>query len=140
MSNDLNRVILIARLTRDSELKYTPNGTPVCSFSVANGRTYKQGDEKKKQTSYFDCTLWGKFGEAMSEYLKKGVQVGIEGRLEQRRWDDADGNKKSKIEIRVENLQLLSRPSDAKSPDNSIGTPVDIPADENPFNDSDIPF
>jgi len=71
MASDLNRVVLIGRLTRDPELRYTPAGTAVASFSLANGRTYSVSGEKKEQVSYFDCTAWSKLGEIITEYCKK---------------------------------------------------------------------
>ena len=146
MSNDLNKVILVGRLTRDPELRYTPAGAAVCSFSLANGRTFTQGSEKKEQTSYFDCVAWSKLGEVINEYCKKGKQIAIEGRLQQRRWDDSEGNKKSKIEIVVENFQFLSS-GQAAEQHNGIGTDVTGKApsyeecsEDNPFSDDGIPF
>ncbi len=140
MASDLNRVILVGRLTRDPELRYTPAGAAVCSFSLANGRTFTQGSEKKEQTSYFDCVAWSKLGEVIAEYCKKGKQIAVEGRLQQRRWDDSEGNKKSKIEVVVENFQFLSG---GKSEEQSSGTgnpPDSKYYEENPFSDDDIPF
>jgi len=107
MSNDLNKVIIIGRLTRDPEMRYTPAGTAVGSFSLANGKSFTQGGEKKEQTSYFDCIAWSKLGEVIAEYCKKGQMIAVEGRLQQSRWDDQDGKKRSKVEIVVENFQFL---------------------------------
>jgi single-strand DNA-binding protein len=155
MANDANKTILIGRLTRDPEMRYTPAGTAVASFTLANGYSYKQGDEKKETSSFFDCVIWGKPGEFITEYAKKGQQLYIEGRLSQRRWDDQDGNKKSKIEIVVDKFQFLGgKKSDG---DNSAttgtsadgaknattGTPADnVPSfdEHNAFSDDDIPF
>ena len=146
--SDLNRVILVGRLTRDPELKHTPQGMAVTSFTIANSRTYTQGGEKKEQVSYFDCIAWTKLAELISQYCKKGTQVAVEGRLQQRRWDDSEGNKKSKIEIVVENIQFLSHPKveGQAAQQNGVGTPApDAPSfdecsSDNPFSDSDIPF
>lgn len=142
MSSDINKVIIIGRMTRDSELKHTPSGTAVASFSLANNYSFTSGGEKKENVNYFNCVAWSKLGEIITEYCKKGQQIAVEGRLQQRRWDDQDGNKKSTIEIVVENFQFVGgkKETDAKSPDNSIGTPVDLPAEENPFSDDSIPF
>ena len=149
MSSDLNRVVLIGRLTRDPELRYTPSGTAVAGFSLANNRTYAVTGEKKDQVSYFDCVAWAKLGEIITEYGKKGHRIAIEGRLQQRRWDDQDGKKRSKIEIVVETFQFLT---DKKSGDSQptgkgiegIGTPVTGKdptwEDANPFSDDDIEF
>ena len=140
--NDTNKVILIGRATRDPQLRYTPNGTSVASFTLANNSSYGSGDNKKESVSYIDCVAWSKAGEIITEYLKKGKQILVSGRLNQRSWSDSDGNKKSKIEIQVETFQFIGgkKETDAKSPDNSIGTPVDLPAEDNPFSDEDIPF
>lgn len=152
MANDLNRIILIGRLTRDPELKYTPAGTAVASFSLANSRSYSTGGEKKDQVSYFDCVAWSKMGEIITEYCKKGKQIAVEGRLQQRRWDDQDGNKKTKVEIVVENFQFLSggknqdedyhsEPAAARSYSPSEqGKNTSQSYEENPFSDDDIPF
>lgn len=152
MSKDLNRVIEIGRLTRDAELRYTPNGTAVASFSIAVSNQYGSGDNKRESVSYFDCVSWAKLAEITAEYGKKGTRVAVEGRLEQKRWDSPDGKKMSKIEIVVENLQLLSRPQSAGG--TPEGTEQQSPADrvqndfqgqpasfeDNPFSDDDIPF
>jgi len=149
MANDLNRVTLIGRLTKDPDLRHTPSGTPVASFTIANNRTYSTGGEKKEQVSYFDCVAWSKMGEIITEYCKKGKLIAIEGRLQQRRWDDSDGNKKSKIEIIVENFQLLSsakaqgddhvQEAGASSYTHTESAPPSH-YEENPFSDDDIPF
>lgn len=86
MPSDLNRVMLIGRIVRDPELKYIPSGTGVANFSVANGRSYTQSGEKKESTSFFNCIAWGKLGEIIVQYCKKGQRIGIEGRLQQRSW------------------------------------------------------
>lgn len=147
MANDLNRVVLVGRMVRDPELRHTPAGAAVCSFSLANGRSYTQGSEKKEQTSYFDIVAWSKLGELIAEYCKKGTQIAVEGRLQQRTWNDSEGNRKSKIEVVADNIQFLAKPKDqAAEQHNGIGQDVtgQVPSYEecsdNPFNDSDIPF
>ena len=148
MAGDLNRVILIGRLTRDPELRYTPSGTAVASFSIANNRSYAVAGEKKEQVSYFDCIAWSKLGEIITEYCKKGQRIAVEGRLQQRRWEDQDKNKKSKIEMVIENFQFLTgkgagdetsqsqeSPSQESSSDYSSAS-----FDDNPFSDDEIPF
>ena len=103
---DLNHVVLIGRLTRDAELKYTTGGQPVCKFSIAVNRRKKSGDQWVDEASYFDLVLWGRQGEALNQYLVKGKMVGVEGELRQDRWEQ-DGQNRSKVEIVVNNLQLL---------------------------------
>lgn len=141
MASDLNRVVLIGRLTRDAELRYTPSGTGVANFSLANNRTYVADGEKKEDVSYFDCIAWSKLGEIITEYCKKGQKIAVEGRLQQRRWDDQEGNKRSKIEMVVENFQFISA-KDIQSDANTVEKAFSgIKVDENPFSDSDeIPF
>ena len=132
MSNDLNRVTIIGRLTRDPELKQIASGTAVCNFSIANGRKFKD----KEDTSFFDCIAWGKLGELVAQYMTKGSKIGIDGRLQQRNWEDKDGNKRSTVEIVADNVQFLD------SKDQSLVPPKDAsaPVDNNPFSDDDIPF
>ncbi len=148
MAGDLNRVVLIGRLTRDPELRYTPSGTAVASFSIANNRTYAVSGERKEEVSYFDCIAWSKLGEIITEYCKKGQKIAVEGRLQQRRWEDQDKNKKSKIELVIENFQFLSGKS---SGDETSQPKTSAPAesssdygssnfDDNPFSDDEIPF
>lgn len=103
---DINHVILVGRLTRDAELKYTPSGTAVCNFAIAVNRRKKNGDEWSEEVSFFDVVLWGRQGEAICQYLIKGKQVAIDGELRQNRWEQ-DGQSRSRIEIVANNLQLL---------------------------------
>ena len=89
MSWDINHVILVGRLTRDPELTYTPSGTAVCRFSIAVNRSSGPSSENSgdNSTSYFNIVTWNKTAEICKEYLSKGKQVGIDGRLQQRRWE-----------------------------------------------------
>ena len=103
---DLNRVVLVGRLTRDAELKYTNTGVPICRFSVANNYRRKVGDEWTEEASFFDAVLMGRRAEAISKYMTKGSQVGVEGELRQNRWEQ-DGQQRSKVEIFVTNVQFL---------------------------------
>ncbi|MCL2070054.1 MAG: single-stranded DNA-binding protein [Treponema sp.] len=103
---DINRVVLVGRLTRDAELKYTSGGQAVCKFSIAINRRRKNGDQWEDEANFFDIVLWGRQGEALNQYLLKGKQVGVEGELRQDRWQQ-DGQNRSKIEIVANNIQLL---------------------------------
>jgi single-strand DNA-binding protein len=103
---DLNHVVLIGRLTRDAELKYTSGGQAVCKFSMAVNRRRKNGDQWVDEANFFDIVLWGRQGESLNQYLVKGKMVGIEGELRQDRWEQ-DGQNRSKVEIVANNLQLL---------------------------------
>ncbi|MDR2210451.1 MAG: single-stranded DNA-binding protein [Spirochaetaceae bacterium] len=103
---DLNHVMLIGRLTRDAELKYTAGGQAVCKFSIAVNRRRKSGDQWVDEASFFDIVLWGRQGESLNQYLVKGKQVGVDGELRQDRWEQ-DGQNRSKVEIVANNIQLL---------------------------------
>jgi single-strand DNA-binding protein len=104
--SDVNHVVLIGRLTRDAELKFTSGGMAVCRFSLAINRRRKNGDEWVDEANFFDVVLFGKSGESVSQYLTKGKQVAVEGELKQDRWEQ-DGQSRSKIEILANNVQLL---------------------------------
>jgi single-strand DNA-binding protein len=103
---DLNHVVLIGRLTRDAELKYTASGQAVCKFSIAVNRRRKNGDQWEDEANFFDIVLWGRQGESLNQYLVKGKMIGIEGELRQDRWQQ-DGQNRSKVEIVANNIQLL---------------------------------
>ena len=109
MSWDINHVILVGRLTRDPELSYTPSGTAVCRFSIAVNRSSGPSSENSgdNSTSYFNIVTWNKTAEICKEYLSKGKQVGIDGRLQQRRWEGQDGIKRSTVEIVASNVQFF---------------------------------
>ena len=146
MATDINKVFIIGRLTRDPELSTLPNSnTSIAKFSLACNRVYNSNGEKKDQTSFFNCIAWGKLGELISEYCKKGQQIAIEGRLQQRSWEDKDGSKRSTVEIVVENCQFLSKPDGGAKHDGVTrgpGVPDDVPPfnEATPFGDDDIPF
>ncbi len=143
MAGDLNRITLIGRLTRDPELKYIQSGSAVTNFSIANNRIYTTNNgEKKEDVSYFDCIAWGKMGEILAEYCQKGRRIAVEGRLQQRRWEDQEGNKKSKIEIVADHIQFLDgkQNSEQAVSDASAEAPQPVGVGENPFSDDNIPF
>ena len=103
---DINQVVLVGRLTRDAELKYTSNGQAVCKFSMAVNRRRKNGDQWEDEANYFDIVLWGRQGEALNQYLQKGKTVGVNGELRYDSWQQ-DGQKRSKVEIVANNIMLL---------------------------------
>jgi single-strand DNA-binding protein len=109
MAKDLNQVIIIGRLVRDPEIKYTTAGTPVTKFSIANNAGFTQNNEKKDVVNYFDVVVWGNQAENCEKYLKKGSQAAIEGHLRQNRWtDQATGKTLSKVEINANSVQFLT--------------------------------
>jgi len=103
---DINHVVLVGRLTRDAELKYTTNGQAVCKFCVAINRRRKNGDQWEDEANYFDVVLWGRQGEALNQYLLKGKSVGVDGELRQDKWQQ-DGQNRTKVEIVANNIMLL---------------------------------
>ena len=111
---DINSVVIVGRLTRDAELKYTSGGTAVSKLGIAVNRRVKKGDEWTESASFFDVTLWGKMAEGLYQYLVKGKQIAIEGELEQERWEK-DGQAHSKVTITASNVQLLGGGSQTAS-------------------------
>lgn len=144
MATDMNHVTIIGRLVRDVELRSTASGTQIGGFSLAVGYSYKQGDERKEETSFFNCTAFGKTAENLAQYVKKGHRVGIEGRLKQENWEDKDGKKHSTVKIIVERFHFLQpKTADAGTPPQSEVPQGGAGAQgeqDNPFADDDIPF
>ena len=139
---DINQVVLVGRLTRDVELKYTNTGFAIANLSLAVNRRVKKDDNWQDEGNFFNCVLVGKRAEALAQYLVKGKQIGIQGELRQDRWEQA-GQPRSRVEIFVTNIQLLG----GRGPDQGHGvsprqaedyTPQEIPTADD-FDD-DIPF
>lgn len=114
MANDINRVILVGRLTRDPELRQTGTGTSYCRFSIANNRNYTANGERREETSFFNCVAWGKQAEIINQYTRKGRQVAIDGRLQQRSYQAQDGKTQSVVDVVVERLQFIGAGPDAQ--------------------------
>jgi single-strand DNA-binding protein len=109
---DINRAILVGRLTRDAELKYTSGGTAVSRFGLAINRRRKVGDQWEDEPNFFDIVVWGRTAESLNQYLVKGKQIGVDGELRQNRWEQ-DGQKRSRVEIHANNIQLLGSRGDS---------------------------
>ncbi|MCH7662795.1 MAG: single-stranded DNA-binding protein [Chloroflexi bacterium] len=108
MSKGLNKVMLIGNLGRDPEMRYTPSGRPVTTFSVATNRTWKTSDgERRSETEWFNIVAWGSLAEICNQYLKKGQQVYIEGRLQSRSWEDDDNKKHQTTEVVAKDMVML---------------------------------
>ena len=139
----INKVILIGNLGSDPEVRYTPSGVAVANFNIATSEEWKDKDsgEKKERTEWHRIVAWRRLGEICGEYLSKGKQVYIEGRLQTRDWEDRDGNKRYTTEIVANDVQFLgardssesARPRSTSSTDYQ-GMPAQGPADD------DIPF
>jgi single-strand DNA-binding protein len=133
-----NKVILLGNLTRDPEVRYTPNGIAVASFAIAVNRKYKQGDETKDEVSYIDIVVFGKQAESCGQYINKGDSVLIDGRLQQRRWDDKDsGQKRNKIEVVAQSVNFMPKRSSAGQ---GGGHAHPEPAPEASVDEGEIPF
>jgi len=109
-----SKAIITGNLTRDPELRTTPNGASVCSFSVAVNRVYRDSSGTQQESvSFIDCSAWGKLGEMIGQYAKKGAGVLVSGRLDQRSWEDKNsGQKRSRVEIVVEDFNFTSAAGD----------------------------
>ncbi|MEA3350227.1 MAG: single-stranded DNA-binding protein [Chloroflexota bacterium] len=129
MSRSLNKVMVIGNLGRDPEMRYTPSGRPVTNFSVATNRSWTTKDgENQTETEWFNIVAWGKLAEICNQYLVKGRQVYIEGRLQTRNWEDAQGTRHTSVEVVANEMIMLgSRPSEEEITDDEPGD------DEFPF-------
>lgn len=104
-----NKVILIGNLTRNPELRYTPNGTPVANFGLAVNRRFRQGDDLKDDVCFVDIVVFGKQAEHCGQYLSKGDGAIIEGQLQQRRWENEDGQRRNKHEVVAQLVRFLPK-------------------------------
>ena len=151
-----SKAIITGNLTRDPELRTTPSGTSVCSFSVAVNRVYRDANgEQKEDVSFIDCSAWGKLGEMINQYAKKGTGVLVSGRLDQRSFEGKDGVRRSRTEIVVEDFNFTggnnrdggnsnysndtgASSSATPSANDNAPIPDDIPEGE--IDLSDVPF
>ena len=147
---DINHVTLVGRLTRDAELKYTNSGQAVSNISLAVNQRRRRDDQWVDEAHFFDCVVWGRTAEVLNTYLVKGKQVGIEGQLRQNRWEQ-EGRTRSRVEISVNNIQLLGGRNDQAPREEPGAAPVARPSAAAPARgsggipsadefDDDIPF
>ena len=157
MARGFSKVILCGNLTRDPEMRATPSGAQVCGFGLAVNRVYRDtSGANREDVSFFDCSAWGRSGETIAQYAKKGTGMLVSGRLEQRSWDDKKtGEKRSRVEVIVEEFNFLgggnseggsyTGSSRNNSPAEGVDAepevvPDDIPADDGEVKLDDIPF
>ena len=134
MSRGLNKVQIIGNLGRDPEMRYTPSGRPVTSFSAATSRSWKNSaGETQTETEWFNIVAWGSLAEICNQYLKKGQQVYIEGRLQTRRWEDDEGNKRSTTEVIAREMIMLGDRKNKKTEEQDVDESEDGDEDEFPF-------
>jgi single-strand DNA-binding protein len=153
MSGSVNKVILIGRLGKDPEVKYTPSGAPVAKFSLATDEVFKdRSGEQQKRTEWHNIVAWNKLAEICGEYLTKGKQVYIEGSIRSRQWEDQAGNKRTAYDIVARDMRMLG--SKAESDRAAAAAPAAPPAERAPvekppaaeppaepeITDEDVPF
>lgn len=145
-----NKVVLLGNLTADPEMRTTPNGQNVTSFSLAINRTWNSANgERQEETSFINCTAWGKTGETIAKYVSRGRQLLVSGRLQQRTWQDKDtGKNRSAIDVVVEEFSFVSDgnrsgeggSSSAPRGGSSVKEPIVEDISDDPIDLSDIPF
>jgi single-strand DNA-binding protein len=142
----VNKVILVGNLGRDSELRYTPGGAAVATLNLATTEVWNdRNNQRQEKTEWHRVVLWGKQAESLQEYLTKGKQIYVEGRLQTRQWDDKDGNKRYTTEIKADRITLLGGGAGRAGGGSGMergggaGGGMDEPPVE-PIPDDDIPF
>ena len=136
----LNKVLLMGNLTRQPELRYTPSGAAVVDMRLAVSRNYTtQSGEKRDETAFLTVIAWGKTAENCSEYLDKGSQILVEGRIQTRDWEGKDGQKRSATEIVAERVQFISRLKGGRAPA-AVGAPQSFQDEAPAAPDDDVPF
>ena len=134
MSRGLNKVMIIGRLGRDPEMRYTPSGRPVTSFSVATNRSWVNSEgERRDDTEWFNVIAWGNLAEICKQHLTKGQQVYVEGRLQTRGWEDESGKKHYRTELVANEMIILG---DRRGPE----ADEESPAEEAEFQSGEFPF
>jgi single-strand DNA-binding protein len=143
----VNKVILVGNLGRDAELRYTPGGAAVATLNMATTEVWNdKAGQRQEKTEWHRVVLWGKSAESLAEYLTKGKQIYVEGRLQTRQWDDKDGNKRYTTEIRGDRIVLLGggggggRGASMDRGGDSMGGHAPGPDASEPLTDDDIPF
>ena len=142
----VNKVILVGNLGRDAELRYTPAGAAVATINMATTEVWNdKSGQRQEKTEWHRVVLWGKQAESLAEYLTKGKQIYVEGRLQTRQWDDKDGNKRYTTEIRGDRIVLLGgggggRGASVDRGDAGMAHAAPAPESSEPLTDDDIPF
>ena len=124
---DLNKFTATGRLTGNAELKYTSGGTACTTFSIAVNKSYKQNNEWVEKAHFFNCVIWGKYGESMHKYLIKGKQIAVEAELNHNPWTDKNENKHNDVVLNIQNIVLLSDPKNKTQTASENEQPDEIP-------------
>lgn len=128
----LNKIILIGNLGKDPEMRYTPQGHPVTTFSLAVNRSIPGNEgERKEETDWFNIVTWNKLAETCNQYLSKGRRAFVEGRLRTRNWEGQDGQKRTSVEVIANTVLFLDRPSTVSLPEEAV--PDDTAPENLPF-------
>ena len=123
-----NKMTLIGNVGSDPEMRYTPNGNPVTSFSVATNRRYTTAEgEQREETEWFRVSAWNRLGETCNQYVVKGMKVFVEGRFSSREWTDQEGQKRTSLEINCNEIQFLSRNNPDQAVQNQSETGTSAP-------------
>jgi len=137
----VNKVILVGRLGRDPETRYTSGGQAVCNFTMATDESYKdRSGERQKRTEWHRIVVWAKLAEICQQYLKKGSLVYIEGRIQSRQWDDRDGNKRTTVEVVANVMRMLGPRAEAAPPEAAEPAAEEAAPPAPEISDEDIPF
>jgi single-strand DNA-binding protein len=140
MSRGLNKVMIIGHVGRDPEMRYTPSGRPVTTFTVATSRSWNSADgERHTETEWFNIVAWGNLAEICKQYLTKGQQVYIEGRLQTRRWDDKEGVKHTAVEVVAAEMMMIGERREAANHGPAAEEPLIEPQDQTEGED-EFPF
>lgn len=137
----VNKVILVGNLGRDPEIRYTPDGSAICNVSIATTSSWKDKNsgERREETEWHKVVFYNRLAEVAGEYLKKGSQIYIEGKLHTRKWQDKDGKDRYTTEIIVNEMQMLGGKTDGESPRPTQSAPANTGGGFDSF-DSDVPF
>ena len=134
----LNKILVIGNVGSDPEMRYTPNGNPVTSFSVATNRRYTTSDgEKREETEWFRVSAWNRLAETCNQYVTKGMKVYVEGRLRSRNWEGQDGEKRFRNEIVADKVTFLDKQTATAFPEDVTG---EAEAEAGDISPEDIPF
>ncbi len=141
MAGSVNKVFLIGRLGSNPEVRYTSNGTAVAHFNLATNDTWTdKNGQKQERTEWHRVIAWTKLGELCGQYLSKGRQVFVEGRLQTRDWTDKDGTKRYTTEIVAQNIQFLGRENDKTLSQDIAPQVAEEPSEEFPVSEDEVPF
>lgn len=141
MASDINRIILVGRLTDKPEVIQTKSGSSICKFTLASNRSVKNGDTWTEEVGFFNCVMFGQRAKSIAQYGQKGMRVGIDGGLKHNTWKGQDGKSRSSIDISVESFQILDKKESNRGPLEGTGNTFGIiPSSQYNNDNKEIPF